>query len=181
MGQPVSADLVVSMRPCRAEDEPFLFKVYSSTRTNEMALVPWTQEQKDAFLHMQFNAQYRHYAANFPDAQFLIILKDHEPIGRLYLHRVPREILILDIAILPEYRNMGIGTLLIRGMQAEAHRANSIIRLHVESSSQAKAFYERLGFVTTSEIGFYYEMIWQPEVEMISGCLMGEYHATRQA
>jgi len=172
-----SADLVISMRPCRAEDEPFLMQVYSSTRADEMALVPWTQEQKEAFLRTQYEAQYRHYVANFPGAQFLVILMRREPIGRLYLHRAPQEILILDIALLPQYRNMGIGTMLIRGLQEEARRTHSIIRLHVESFNQAMTLYQKLGFTTTAEISFYYEMTWQPVSETVDVPSGGKHDA----
>jgi len=175
----ISADQGISLRPCQVEDEPFLLDVYSSTREDEMALVDWTQEQKEAFLGMQFNAQRRHYAANFPGTQFLVILKGNQPIGRLYLNRDPQEILILDIALLPEYRDSGIGTWVIRDLQAQARASNSPIRLHVETFNRAMSLYQKLGFTTIAEVGFYYEMIWQPEAEWILEPSRGEKnHAT---
>jgi hypothetical protein len=36
-----------SLRPVRAGDEDFLYRVYGSTRTDEMALVDWSAEQKE--------------------------------------------------------------------------------------------------------------------------------------
>jgi hypothetical protein len=47
----------LDLQPLRAEDEPFLFKLYASTRRDEIALVGWDKPQQDAFLRMQYNAQ----------------------------------------------------------------------------------------------------------------------------
>ena len=154
----------VAMRPCQADDESFLFKVYASTREDEMALVAWTQQQKEAFLQMQFNAQHHFYVANYPGAQFLVILLDDQSIGRLYIYRNMNAILIIDIALLPEYRNAGIGTSLIRDLQEEARKSGLLIRLHVEPFNPAMSLYKKLGFIKTGEISFYHEMTWQPEV-----------------
>ena len=40
----------VTFRPIRPEDEPFLCRLYASTRADEMALVDWDEAQKEAFL-----------------------------------------------------------------------------------------------------------------------------------
>ena len=47
----------ISLRPVQPADAPFLLEVYASTRTSEMALVPWTDEQRHAFISSQFAAQ----------------------------------------------------------------------------------------------------------------------------
>ena len=154
----------ITLRPCQEKDASFLFKVYASTREDEMALVDWTQSQKDAFLHMQFTAQRQYYVANYPGAQFLVIFLDDQPIGRLYIHKKMNEILIMDIALLPKYRNAGIGSSIILDLQGEARVSGSLIRLHVESFNPAINLYRRLGFIKTGEISFYHEMTWQPEV-----------------
>jgi len=75
-------DLLVSLRLAQPQDEWFLFQVYAATRADEMALVPWTAEQQQAFLHMQFNAQRQSYALDYPDAAWQIIVKAEVPIGR---------------------------------------------------------------------------------------------------
>ncbi|MBL8102935.1 MAG: hypothetical protein JNM02_10425, partial [Anaerolineales bacterium] len=73
------------LRPTEAGDELFLFNVYASTRIEEMALVNWTEEQKTAFLRMQFDAQTKHYLAYYPHAEYYIILREGTPVGRLLL------------------------------------------------------------------------------------------------
>ena len=43
-----------------------------------------------------------------------------EPVGRLYVARWSDEIRIVDIALLPAFCNRGLGTTLVRALQAEA-------------------------------------------------------------
>lgn len=157
------ANIHVTLRPVGAGDEDFLYHVYASTRTDEMALVDWSAEQKEAFLHMQLNAQTTHYRAYYPHAEYQIIQRDDSiPLGRLIVDQANNSILIVDIALLPEYRNAGIGTTIIRQLMIEAARANLPIILRVEFFNPALKLYSRLGFVKTREITIYHEMIWKP-------------------
>jgi GNAT superfamily N-acetyltransferase len=61
--------------------------------------------------------------ANYAGAAFDVILVDGQPAGRLYVAREDDEICIVDIALLPEYCNRGIGTTLLGGRQSEAAAA----------------------------------------------------------
>ncbi len=45
-----------------------------------------------------------------------LLLLDNQPIGRLYVHRRPSEICIMDIALLPAYCNQGLGSFLINSI-----------------------------------------------------------------
>src|SRR5947207_14155770 len=92
------------------EDEPFLQQLYASTRAEELAQVPWTDEQKAAFCRMQFAAQRQHYQEHYAGASFDVIELEGQPIGRLYVARWASEIRIVDIGLLPEYRGRGIGS-----------------------------------------------------------------------
>src|SRR5688500_328403 len=112
-------DQALSLRPITDDDRDMLYRVYASTREDELAQVAWDDDQKAAFLRMQFDAQYSYYAEHYPKAQFQVILLNGEPVGRLYLDRRAREIRIVDIALLPEYRNRGIGTALLHEILAE--------------------------------------------------------------
>src|SRR5882672_2242557 len=103
---------VITRRPIFSDDLPFLYQVYASTRTEELAPLGWSQPQLDAFLTMQFNAQHRYYQEQFPAAQYEVILRHGEPIGRLYVNRTADEINIIDIALLPAHRKAGIGSAL---------------------------------------------------------------------
>jgi hypothetical protein len=58
----------LSLRPARDGDYPFLERVYASTRAEELAPVPWSDEDKRGFLAQQFAAQSAHYGEHHADA-----------------------------------------------------------------------------------------------------------------
>ncbi len=153
----------VVLRPIRAEDEAFLYRVYASTREHEMALVDWREAEKEAFLRMQFEAQHTYYRAQFKEAEFSVVQENGRPIGRLYVDRRPDEIRIIDIALLPEHRKQGLGTRLLEDVLAEAYAAGKPVRIHVEKRNPAMRLYRRLGFVTLSDEGVYDLLEWSPE------------------
>ena len=153
----------VILRPIAPQDDSFLYQVYACTRADEMALVKWSEEQITDFLWMQFNAQRQHYLQYFPKAEYsLICLEDHQPIGRIIIDRSGDEILLMDIALLPVYRNAGIGTRLVRDIQDEAQAKELPVHLHVEAFNRAVHLYERLGFTITGKDGIYLKMEWLP-------------------
>jgi GNAT superfamily N-acetyltransferase len=151
----------ITLRPVSEADESFLREVYSSTRTEELAQVPWDDAQKASFLRMQFDAQGRYYHEVYPNGAFDVILIDGEPAGRLYVNRGPDEVRIIDIAMLPAYRNRRIGTHLIGALQAEAALARKPLRIHVERFNPAMRRYERLGFQPIADRGVYLFLEWK--------------------
>ena len=154
------------LRPIRPEDQPFLYEVYASTRLEELAPLGWNADQQAAFLTQQFNAQHQYYQANYPGADFQIILVNDQPAGRIYVDRRIDEIRLIDIALLPEYRNGGIGSRLLKDLLAEAARAGKPVRIHVEKFNPALRLYERLGFSISDDRGVYWFMEWRPRREM---------------
>ncbi len=128
-----------------------------------MALVNWTAEQKEAFLWMQFNAQTEHYRLHYPLAEYQVIEQDGNSIGRLIMERSKNQLLIMDIALLPEYRHAGIGTALIQDLMDEAAQSCLPLVLRVEFFNPVIRLYTRLGFVKTREVNsVYHEMVWTP-------------------
>ena len=153
----------IQLRPITAADEPFLCALYASTRTEELAPVPWSEEQKRAFLEMQFRAQSAHYATHYADADFLIIELDGQPIGRLYIARWPDQIRIVDISLVPEHRGRGVGSGLLRRILDEGASSNRSVTIHVEEFNPAMRLYERLGFRPVSAYGVYHLMEWRAQ------------------
>jgi GNAT superfamily N-acetyltransferase len=139
----------VALRAVASDDQTFLLKVYAGVRSDELAQVPWSEAQREAFIKMQFDAQQVHYRTHNPAATHDIILLDAQPIGRLYVARRETEIRILDITILPEYRNRGIGTPLIKELMREAARTGKPLNIYVESFNPSLRLFKRLGFVKT--------------------------------
>jgi ribosomal protein S18 acetylase RimI-like enzyme len=152
-----------ALRPIHPGDESFLHDVYASTRLEELASLGSSEAQREAFLRMQFWAQHRSYMAQFPTADFQIILWHERPIGRLYIERRPGEIRGIDIALLPAYRQAGIGTAIMQGLLAEATRCHKPFRIHVEKFNRAQRLYKRLGFTTLADDGVYLFMEWRPD------------------
>ena len=99
---------VLSLREATTDDEPFLFRVYADSRREELACVPWTDEERLTFLTSQFLAQYRYYREHYDAAEYYVVLADAEPCGRLFVAWWPHEIRIMDIALLPPFRGRGL-------------------------------------------------------------------------
>src|ERR1700704_4763188 len=123
---------MISLRPITPEDVSFLAGVYASTRAEELAVTGWSEEEKAVFCRRQFDAQSAHYRENYPGASLQIIERDGISIGRLYVAHWEREIRIMDIALLPEYRGSGTGTQLLRELQEEARLSGKSLTIHVE-------------------------------------------------
>ncbi|MEO0868043.1 MAG: GNAT family N-acetyltransferase [Cyanobacteria bacterium J06642_11] len=151
------------LRAIAEADRSFLRQVYASTREQEMAIVPWSDVQKTTFLEFQFDAQHRFYQDQFKEADFWVIEQSGVPIGRLYLDRRADEIRIIDIALLPAYRSIGIGTALLNAILAEGQTKQQPVRIHVEQNNRALNLYRRLGFKQIGEEGVYYLMEWCPK------------------
>ena len=136
-------------------DSEFLLKVYGSTREQEMAQVPWTAEQKQQFLRMQWQAQASHYAAQHPKASHEVICLEGDAAGRLYLDRSGEKFHILDITLLPEYRNRGAGSFLLRQIMAEAKEAGKPVTIYVETYNPSLQLFQRMGFTPIQQEGLH--------------------------
>ena len=152
----------VTLRPVSAGDGPFLRELYASSRERELSIVPWSAEQKAAFLTMQFDAQDSYYREHYPDAQFDIIEIDRVPAGRLYVCATAGELRVIDIALLPQYRNRGTGSSLMRSILHSAEETGRVVTIHVEVDNPARHLYERLGFAPVEQRGVYLLMRWAP-------------------
>jgi ribosomal protein S18 acetylase RimI-like enzyme len=152
----------VSLRRVAPADAAFLMEVYASTRADELALVDWDHAQKTAFVTMQFDAQDRHYRSHYSDATFDVIMVGDRRAGRLYVARWPTEIRIIDIALLPEWRHVGIGRSLLEDLLKEAQAGGKTVTIHVEHANPARPLYDRLGFSAVEDRGAYVFMEWRP-------------------
>jgi ribosomal protein S18 acetylase RimI-like enzyme len=147
-----------TLRSEREDDVPFLQRLYASTRTEELAQAPWSEEQKQTFLAHQFAAQRQHYRTQINDCLFQVIEKDGAPTGRLYLQWRETQLHVVDIALLPDARGQGVGTLLLEALIAAAADAGRALGIFVEKFNPALHLYRRLGFVEIGDTGVYLEM-----------------------
>jgi GNAT superfamily N-acetyltransferase len=158
-------NVFVTLRPYAAHDDAFLQNVYASTRADDLARLGWDAAQQQAFVRMQYQAQRRSYLTQFPAAEYRIIQRGAADVGRLIVDRTSEVIWLVDVSLLPEHRNAGLGGRLMRDLQAEAAQAGKPVMLHVENANRARRLYERLGFAKTADGEIYIEMAWHPGSE----------------
>ncbi|HEY6969723.1 MAG TPA: GNAT family N-acetyltransferase [Candidatus Angelobacter sp.] len=152
----------ISLRPFSPDDQDFLFKLYASTREHELSAFGWPPAQQEAFLRMQFNAQQQWYKTAFETADHRLIFVDGKPAGRILVFHDRDSLRLVDIALLSEYRNHGIGTQLLRELISKSEKENLPVRLQVLKSNPAFRVYQRLAFVITGDDGMYYQMERKP-------------------
>ncbi|WP_432719312.1 GNAT family N-acetyltransferase [Jeongeupia wiesaeckerbachi] len=146
------------LRTVNADDQSFLLQLYASTRAEELGALGWQDAQRDAFLQMQFAAQQKAYFA-YPDAAFWLVLHDETPVGRLYVQDSDAALRVIDLSLLPEYRNRGLGTALLAACFAQ----DKPVHLHVDKANPALRLYLRLGFTPIEDKGVYLQMERQPD------------------
>lgn len=151
--------------PADQKDDSFLFELYAANRQEEVASWGWPLDQQKSFLHMQWLAQRTSYKAQVPSAKQTIVTIDQNPIGQFTVDYTPTHLHLIDISILPLFRNQGIGTSIIRNLQQEFILLAKPINLNVMKGNPASRLYERLGFVYTGNINttsLYMPMTWLP-------------------
>lgn len=152
----------VSLRPITDDDRGFLFRLYASTRAEEKSLVGWPDEQWESFLRMQFQLQHAQYMQGYLNPSFDIILANGIPAGRFYVDRRDTEYRLIDIALLPEFRQRGIGGNLVQALLQEAGRHGLPVSLHVEKNNPILDYYQRVGFRVAEDMGVYLFMVRRP-------------------
>lgn len=148
----------LSLRPIEDTDRGRIAEIYATTRAHELARVPWSDEQKRAFTDSQSRQQEVHYGLHYPGAERLLVEATGEAIGRIYVDTAA-EVRLMEVTLLPPWRNRGIGTQLTRIVLEYADMLRLPASLHVEPFNPAKRMYERLGFVVSEARGLYEFML----------------------
>jgi ribosomal protein S18 acetylase RimI-like enzyme len=173
----------ITLRPLQPGDEAFLYKLYCSVREDELAAVDWDAAAKEAFLQMQFGAQQAHYQTQRAYADYKLIYHADQPVGQWFIDREEENIHLLDISLLAQYRNCGIGTALIGQLVAEADADAKTATLYVHTDSPALRLYQRFGFEIVQPAGLYYFMqrakayCWTASTEISAGSRVGQLKA----
>lgn len=162
----------LDLRPATDSDLPFLRALYAGSRAQELARVPWPETAKRAFCDSQFELQHRHYVSNCRPAAFLVVTRDGCDVGRLTLHWVgSEELRIVDLLLDDATQGQGVGTTLLRWIQAAANGGGfAAVSLQVSVlNDRAYGLYGRLGFVEepSSDDG-HRRMSWRPQVAVVS-------------
>ena len=153
----------IATRSVKPEDRSFLIELYKSSRGDDLRGLGWDEQRISEFLDMQYEAQQNFYESDYRDAADELILLADKPVGRLMIESHPHEIRCIDLGLLPEYRERGLGTEIIQKLQEKARHEKKPLRLQVIRFSRSVNLFDRLGFVRTSETGTHFQMEWTPE------------------
>lgn len=148
----------ITLRPIRAGDVEFLFVLFRSVHEQDYASVDLPEEQKTALLRMQFDAQQLQYRERFSRGNFDLILKAERSVGIIYTQRGPEEFVLIDIALLPEFRNEGIGRELVAELIRQAQDEQQAVTAHVRKDNPAWRLWQRLGFEVVNDDGVYLQI-----------------------
>ena len=89
---------------------------------------------------------------------------DGDPVGMLQLAPHPRGLEVCEIQIAKAVQNQGLGSGLLRHIQAQAQSASRAVALDVpKRNDRARRLYERLGFEKTGENDSHDLLLWQPQ------------------
>jgi GNAT superfamily N-acetyltransferase len=114
------------------------------------------------FLRWQFDLQRKEYSSRFPNAEYQVIVVDDHPAGRIWVGSDDEQIRLLDIALMPEFQNRGVGTVLLQRLMGQARQTGKALRHMVfVLNNNADRFYERLGFTVIDDLGAYRHMEWR--------------------
>jgi GNAT superfamily N-acetyltransferase len=153
----------LAVRPALAQDEIFLYELYSAVRGPEFAHAPISPSQKEHLIRMQFHGQMSAYTQMYPNSCYHVVLLDSKPVGRLWVAPGEREFHLVDIAVHPSLQSKGIGSVLVQRLQAEAAKSRLPISSCVfKFNPGSMRFHKRLGFAIVREDELYFHMEWKP-------------------
>ena len=153
----------VSLREFDENDNKALYRIFVDSRNDLLnAVAGWDEAQRKEFLHGQFRAQQDQYRRQYPTARFDMIVADGKVVGNFYVAPGDDEILLVDINLLPGFRNQGIGRALLQDLIDESERSNKQVSLNVMQGNPAIHLYERMGFKSVGAQDVYRRMVWRP-------------------
>jgi ribosomal protein S18 acetylase RimI-like enzyme len=132
-----------------------LFRIHREAMTEylEIAIPDWTEDAARA-----------NFDKWMDDGRAQAVVVRSKIAGCLDVERKDDAIWLNRIELSPTFQGMGVGTSIIRDLQAEASFAGVPVCLHVFPHNPATALYRRLGFEEVGREGPSIEMRWLPAV-----------------
>jgi ribosomal protein S18 acetylase RimI-like enzyme len=160
----------MSLRPSRAEDEPFIRQLRGQIDSERLFMNYWHGEQvekvKTQLLDLQYSARHAHQNAIKARAETKenIIEMDSSPAGLFVVSGGRSELRLVEISLLPEWRGKGIGKIIITSTMQECTRTGRRLLLCVEKTNVAAiGLYHSLGFYNIEDSMAHYVMEWSPK------------------
>lgn len=140
--------------------EEFLYQVFYSTKQEEAVSWGFPPEEADSFIRTQWVIRQQAYQLQYPYAKTELIIDNHRWIGSLMTLRTEEALHLIDLALLPTYRNQQHGSSIITKLQQDASERHIPILLHVLAMNPALRLYQRMGFHITGNHEPYLSMQW---------------------
>lgn len=152
----------LNIRPARESDRPFIESLYHSTR-DDLRMLDAEPDFIEALIEQQQEAQQQGYGEQFPNAFYLILEKQSDPIGRVVLDFAENEIRIIDIVLIPAARSMGYGSSILYALKHAAETVCTPLVLSVyKTNHAARKLYEQHGFAVEQGNPMVDQMVWYP-------------------
>jgi ribosomal protein S18 acetylase RimI-like enzyme len=152
----------VTRRAATEQDDAFLFALFRDVRSAEFAQARLAPAQLDFLMSIQYAGQKQTYGAQYPAGNEIVLL-DGKPIGRMWLYRGAEEHHLVDISLMTEFRNRGIGGALLAEAIAAARAAGVRLCCSVAATNEGSLrFHQRLGFRIAGRDEVYCDLAVEP-------------------
>lgn len=139
-----------------------MYELFKIVRLPDFAEVPIPPAQLEMLMEIQYAGQKQTYGTQYPDGHEIVLL-DGNPIGRFWVYAGPGEHRLVDISLMPEHRNQGIGTGLVTEAIAAARAAGARLCCSVAVTNEGSLrFHQRLGFAIVGEDEVYCDLAVDP-------------------
>ncbi len=149
----------ISFKEESSKDKEFLLSLYASTREEELSYTTMSQIEKKIFINMQFDLKQSYYKKNYKDAEFLILKRKKQDIGRIVVDEREDHIHLVDIAIIKKMRSKGLGSFILKQLIENTNSKNKLFTLSVSLDNyKAISLYKKLGLHIVKTQNHYHQM-----------------------
>lgn len=146
----------IYLRAIEESDKQDIFEIFLNSRPDLLELISYDNQNENVILS-QFDLSQRYLDFRELDTRYVIVY-ENKTIGTLYLRINEKKIEVVSFAILPLFRNKGIGTYLLNEI-INKYSDEFEIRLNVAwYNNEALKLYLRLGFEEIEDLGVYKEL-----------------------
>lgn len=151
---------------------------YEKRAIYKYKLLSYTDSDHDSYIHCQLDA-FTKYIIEFFGACDITIMESHLQILKPYLFKIiveneiagyvyfkeeSTQITVDVFTLLPNYRNKGLGTIIMQDFIKTADKINKLIVVDTFKTNPAKKFYERNGFQVVDENSSHYILKYFPKI-----------------
>lgn len=150
----------LSLSVSEHKDQEFLFALFIQHRPH-LSQLPLPAEQLSVLVAQQYSWQQQGYLQMYPEALNYILYYQQQPVGKVMLALVQRQLQIIDLVMLARWQGAGFGRHLIQALQLYAQSNNLSILLSVEKqNNRAYRFYVNLGFYLVKSGELHHQLQW---------------------